>query len=150
MVTDLSAEVALGKGCGRRKEKRVSRTGGLFSAPRRRRISRRRRRPEEVGGGGAGGVWARGAVALESPREGRPVQIISGTSGCLHCASFHFVVVRAQYQEEWWILPFIQFCWHTSIHSQISATFIFWKLKQNRLTVRTRTPSKTSLFYDTK
>jgi hypothetical protein len=52
MVTDLSAEVALGKGCGRRKEKRVSRTGGLFSAPRRRRISRRRRRPEEVGGGG--------------------------------------------------------------------------------------------------
>jgi hypothetical protein len=66
----------------------------------------------------------------------------------LHCASFHFVVVRAQYQEEWWILPFIQFCWHTSIHSQISATFIFWKLKQNRLTVRT--PSKTPLFYDTK
>jgi hypothetical protein len=33
MVTDLSAEVALGKGCSRRKEKRVSRTGGLFSAP---------------------------------------------------------------------------------------------------------------------
>jgi hypothetical protein len=70
MMTDLSAEVALGKGCSRRKEKRVSRTGGLFSAPP---LAAAAASPGDGDGRrwwGAGGVWALGEVALESPHEG--------------------------------------------------------------------------------